>query len=98
MWTDTVAYIAGVCLALSFIPQVIKTFQTKRADDVSMGMLLLSLGSAGGYQYYAWVLELVPVFIMNSIFLMLLLTEIVLKLRYDKLAVAVRQGSPEPPE
>ena len=63
MLTDIVAYLAGICLALSFLPQVIKTWRTKHAADVSMGLLLLSLASAVGYEYYAWVLGLIPVYL-----------------------------------
>ena len=83
MLIDIVAYFAGICLALSFMPQVIKTWRTKHAADVSMGLLLLSLASAVGYQYYAWVLGLIPVVMMNAIFMFLVVAEIFLKLRYD---------------
>ena len=83
MLTDIVAYLAGICLALSFLPQVIKTWRTKHAADVSMGLLLLSLASAVGYEYYAWVLGLIPVVVMNAIFLILVVIEIFLKLHYD---------------
>ena len=64
-----VGYVAGVLLALSFLPQVVKTFRVKHADDVAMGMLLLSLGAAIGYEIYAWQLQLWPVLVMNGIFL-----------------------------
>ena len=83
MLTDSVAYFAGICLALSFLPQVLKTWRTKHAADVSMGLLLLSLASAVGYEYYALVLGLTPVVIMNGIFLILVVVEIFLKVRYD---------------
>ena len=83
MLTDIIGYIAGLCLALCFLPQVIKTFRTKTADDVSVGMLLLSLGSAVGYEWYAWRLGLTPVVVMNAIFLALVLIEIGLKAKYD---------------
>ena len=64
--TDLVGYVAGVLLALSFLPQVVKTFRVKHADDVAMGMLLLSLGAAIGYEIYAWQLQLWPVLVMNG--------------------------------
>ena len=83
MFTDFVGYFAGLCLAISFLPQVIKTLRTKTAEDVSMGLLLLSLASAAGYEYYAWQLELIPVVLMNGIFLALVLVEILLKVKFD---------------
>lgn len=82
--TDLVGYVAGVLLALSFLPQVIRTYRVKHADDVSMGMLLLVLGSAIGYEIYSWQLRLWPVVVMNGVFLVLVALEIVLKLIYDR--------------
>ncbi len=81
--TDFVGYFAGVCLALSFLPQVVKTVRLRHADDVSMGMLSLSLAAAAGYEIYAWQLGLTPVIIMNAVFLALVLTEIILKITFD---------------
>ena len=85
MFTDFVGYFAGICLAISFLPQVIKTLRTKTAEDVSMGLLLLSLASAAGYEFYAWQLKLIPVVVMNAIFTGLVLTELLLKIRFDYL-------------
>ena len=83
MFTDIVGYFAGICLAFSFLPQVVKTYRSKTAEDVSRGLLLLSLGSAVGYEYYAWQLGLIPVVVMNGVFLVLVIVEIILKLKYD---------------
>ena len=80
---DLVGYFAGICLALSFLPQVWKTWRTKSAADVSWGLLWLTLGAALGYEYYAWALDLLPVVIMNGIFTVLVLAEMALKLRFD---------------
>ena len=82
--TDLVGYAAGILLALSFAPQVVKTFRVKHADDVSMGMLFLSLGAAIGYEIYSWQLQLWPVVVMNGVFLVLVAVEIVLKAVYDR--------------
>ena len=83
MFTDVVGYFAGLCLAVSFLPQVVKTYRSKTAEDVSMGLLSLSLASAVGYEFYAWQLGLIPVVVMNGIFLVLVFVEIVLKLKFD---------------
>ena len=81
---DLVGYAAGILLTLCFIPQVIKTWRTRQADDVSMGMLVLTLGSAIGYEVYAWMLGLMPVVVMNAIFGGLVLLEIFLKVHFDR--------------
>ena len=82
--TDIIGYAAGILLAISFLPQVITTFRTKHARDVSMGMLLVTLGSAILYEVYAALLELWPVVVMNAIFAVLVIIVIVLKIRYDR--------------
>ena len=84
MFTDLVGYAAGLLLALCFLPQVIKTWRLRHADDVSMGMLVMTLGSAVLYQVYAFQLGLVPVLVMNGIFGLLVILEIVLKVRFDR--------------
>ncbi len=84
MSTDLIGYLAGLLLTICFLPQVIKTLQIKHAQDVSMWMLILTLGSAILYEIYAWRLSLMPVVVMNGIFGLLVLLEIGLKLHYDR--------------
>jgi len=82
--TDLIGYLAGILLTLCFLPQILKTYQLKQADEISMVMLLLSLASALFYEIYSWLLELWPVFIMNGIFSLLIVVEIWLKIYYDR--------------
>ena len=84
MITDLIGYLAGILLTLCFLPQILKTYQLKQADEISMVMLLLSLASALFYEIYSWLLELWPVFIMNGIFSLLIVVEIWLKIYYDR--------------
>ena len=84
MVTEIVGYLAGLLLSLSFLPQVIKTFRSKQAHDVSMGMLILTLSCGLLYEVYAWRLGLRPVIIMNGFFTILVAMEIALKIRYDR--------------
>jgi len=37
---DLIGYLAGAFLMKSFLPQVIKTLQTKKAEDISILLLL----------------------------------------------------------
>lgn len=82
--TDVIGYAAGIFLALCFLPQVIKSWRTKQTDDVSLGMLVMSLASATLYEIYALRLELTPVIVMNAVFGLLIIIEIVLKVRYGR--------------
>ena len=82
--TDLVGYTAGILLTLSFLPQILKTYRLKQADEISMVMLVITLMSAILYEVYAWLLGLWPVFIMNGIFNLLIAVEIWLKIYYDR--------------
>ena len=84
MVTDLVGYLAGLLLALCFLPQVVKTWRLRHARDVSMGMLVLTLASAILYEVYAALLGLWPVLVMNGIFGLLVCVEIAMKARFDQ--------------
>ena len=86
MITELVGYAAGALLMISFLPQVLTTWRTRHAKDVSLWMLAITFGSACFYEIYAWRLGLWPVIVMNGIFGVLVATEICLKLRFDALA------------
>ncbi len=58
---DTIGYVAGFLAMISFLPQVIKTLRTRRTDDISMGMLLLTLITNILYVIYGTLLELYPI-------------------------------------
>ena len=41
MNTSTIGFIAAILTSVSFLPQVLKVWQTRSANDVSLGMYLL---------------------------------------------------------
>ncbi len=58
--------------------------ELKHAEDVSLWMLVFTLGSGLLYEVYAWHLGLTPVLVMNGIFVLMVITEICLKIKYDR--------------
>lgn len=82
--TDLIGFVAGLILAVCFLPQLIKTWKEKSAGDVSMSMLVMNLIAALLYEVYAWRLGLIPVVIMNGIFATLVFFEIMMKVYYDR--------------
>ncbi|RLJ18485.1 hypothetical protein DJ031_10875 [bacterium endosymbiont of Escarpia laminata] len=81
---DLVGYTAGFFLMWSFLPQIIKTAKTHKTDGLSVGMLIISLISAALSELYAFMLGLTPMLIMNGIFLLLLLIQLVMTLLIDR--------------
>ncbi|HEB83048.1 MAG TPA: hypothetical protein ENJ11_09340 [Gammaproteobacteria bacterium] len=76
--TDMTGYAAGIFLMWSFLPQLIKTIRTRRAEDISIGMLSITLISALLYEIYAGLLGLTPVIIMNGIFALTVLLQLII--------------------
>ena len=95
MTTELIGFAGGICIAISFLPQVITTWRSKRADDVSMAMLLITPTGAIFYEVYAHRLGLLPVvIIINGIFLIMLVVEIGLKIHFDRINAAKQGVSP----
>lgn len=84
MYTDLIGYSAGALTAICFVPQIAQTIKTRRAEDVSLWMLLLTLASVALYEIYSLLLALWPVVIMNGIFLLLVICELALKVTFDR--------------
>lgn len=73
--------VAGVLTTISFVPQVVKTWKTKRADDISMGMLVLFVTGVALWLLYGLMVGAAPVIAANSVTVVLALVMVVLKAR-----------------
>jgi MtN3 and saliva related transmembrane protein len=73
--------VAGVLTTLSFVPQVIKTWRTRKADDISLGMLLLFTLGVALWGTYGVIIGAVPVMVANGVTLVLAIVMVILKLR-----------------
>ena len=81
---DVLVYIGGIFLMVSFLPQVVKSYQTRQTKDLSMLMLVATFLSSIFYEAYAIILTLTPVVIMNGIFTALITVKIGMKWHYDR--------------
>lgn len=75
---------AGSLTTISFVPQVVKTWKTKSAGDISSGMFLLFAGGVLLWLVYGIAIDALPVIIANAVTLVLALTVLVLKRRYNR--------------
>ena len=57
---------AGILTAASLLPQVIKTIKKKKADDVSVGMLVLLFIGLSFWIWYGWLRKDWPILMTNS--------------------------------
>ena len=73
---------AGTLTTAAFLPQVIKTWKTRSAKDLSLGMFSLFCLGVALWLVYGWIVKDVPVMAANFITLMLASTLLVFKLRW----------------
>jgi len=87
MVLEAVGYVAGFLVALALTPQIIKTWQTKSAKDISYVWTAIFLVGLIFYFIYTGMNRIWPLFIFNIIETMMVITLIILKIIYDKPAL-----------
>ena len=80
--TSLLGFIAGILTTISFVPQVVHAWRSKRCDDLSWGMLLTFSGGVVLWLVYGIRLRAMPIIVANAVTLALLLTIMALKARY----------------
>lgn len=61
-----VGIIAGICTAVSLLPQLFKIIKAKKADDISYLMLFILLVGLGGWIWYGFLKSDYPIIITNG--------------------------------
>ena len=79
-----IGFIAGTLTTVSFVPQVFKTFRTKRCDDLSWSMLLAFATGVFLWFVYGVLLHSAPIMLANLVTLLLLISLVVMKIRYRR--------------
>ena len=80
-YANMLGSVAGVLTTVAFVPQVIKTWRTRRADDFSLGMLLLFTAGVGLWGTYGVIIGAGPVIAANAVTFVLAVAMVIMKLR-----------------
>ena len=84
-WPMTIAtaigFLAGTLTTFSFVPQVLKTFRSKRCHDLSWGMLPAFTSGVCLWFVYGIFLRSAPIILANLVTLLLLAWLLVMKVR-----------------
>ncbi len=81
---EILGLIAGACTALSFLPQVVKVWQTKSVNDISLGMYVLLCVGVILWIFYGIFLGSIAVIAANIVTLSLAFTVLMMKLRWQR--------------
>jgi MtN3 and saliva related transmembrane protein len=80
--TKIIGYSAAFLTTISFLPQVIRTIQTRSARDLSVGMLVLFLTGVGLWLVYGLRSHQMPIIAANGVTLGLVLVLCFCKFTY----------------
>jgi MtN3 and saliva related transmembrane protein len=81
---ELIGLLGALLSSITFIPQVVRTWQIKSAGDLSMGMLLIVFTSTIVWLIYGFALNLLPVIIANGIIFLLSLMLIYFKIKFKR--------------
>ena len=77
-------YIAAVLTTAAFLPQLIKTLKTKKADDVSLITLIMFIIGVLCWIVYGYKISSIPILLANLITLILNLLILISKIYFSK--------------
>ena len=77
-------YIAAVLTTAAFLPQLIKTLKTKKADDVSLITLIMFIIGVLCWIIYGYKISSIPILLANLITLFLNFLILISKIYFSK--------------
>tara|TARA_R100000935_G_C2774850_1_gene139159 strand:- start:452 stop:712 length:261 start_codon:yes stop_codon:yes gene_type:complete len=83
-WTDVLGLLAGICTTIAVVPQIKKTWQTKKAEDVSPGMFSILIFGVFLWVIYGITQRDMPIIVTNGVSLALNGMMLFLMLRFRK--------------
>lgn len=79
---DVLGWIAGILTTIAFLPQLLKTWKSKSAKDVSLEMMVVFSIGVFLWLIYGFAIGAQPVIACNFVTLILSLLILILKIRY----------------
>ncbi len=79
---ELIGYLAGIIIAISLTPQVVKSWRTKSTKDISTGWTLIYIIGLAIFEFYAVGIWSVPLIFTNIIELLLASSLLAMKMRY----------------
>ena len=81
---DIFGYFAAILTTAAFLPQLIKTLKTQKADDVSLTTLVMFIIGVLSWIIYGYDISSKPILIANLITLILNLLILISKIYFSK--------------
>jgi len=84
IWIEILGYSAGILTLFNMLPQVIKTYKSKSAKDVSFLMVISYSLSMLLWVAYAYFINSMPIIITNGIAFLMSFIQLSLMIKYNK--------------
>ena len=84
MNTEFFGYFAAILTTSAFLPQLLKTLRTKKADDVSLVTLIMFILGVLSWIIYGYKISSTPILVANLITFTLNTLILISKLYYSK--------------
>ena len=81
---EWLGYIAGFCTTIAFIPQVIRTYKTSSADDISLGMYLVYCFGVAMWLIYGVSIHSKSMILANTATIILAASMLLMKIIFDR--------------
>jgi MtN3 and saliva related transmembrane protein len=81
---EIIGIAAGICTAVSLLPQIIKVLKEKKAQDISLFYLLVLLCGLALWTYYGFLRDDIPIIATNMFSMLLNIIMLVLGVVYKR--------------
>ena len=81
--TTILGFLAGFLTTISFFPQVVKTWKSRSASDLSLGMFSCFSVGVICWLVYGLLLQEMPMIFWNAVTLVLVLIILFMKLKFN---------------
>jgi MtN3 and saliva related transmembrane protein len=79
-----ISIVAGICSSMSFLPQVIKTYKEKEAEEISMLMYTTVIIGLSLWMVTGIIYQNMAMVFFNSLAVALCVAEVGLKIKYHR--------------
>ena len=83
MKVDIFGYFAAILTTAAFLPQLIKTLKTKKADDISLTTLIMFIVGVLSWIIYGYKISSTPILLANLITLIFNLLILISKIYFS---------------
>jgi len=83
-WPTLLGSVAAVCTTAAFIPQVVRVYRLRRADEISLGTFSVFAVGTFVWTIFGVLIDSWPIILANSITFALALVIVLLKVSYDR--------------